>query len=385
MFGAGKSFLLASIAHFAIRIAPLVEAAGGRVKVLVASSTNVAVDRVLLSLRDLGVREFARVGSLRKIAKPLLPFVANGRQGEDIKELQEMLHSKGLSPEDEGYVRGTLERMRKQHAASVIERAHVVGVTCSASTFPVLDGIVFPIVLLDECSQMVEPQSLVPMARFRCARVLLVGDPLQLPPTLPGDVGAPNGLERTLFERLRDAGQPAWLLGTQYRCHPSVMGLCNTLFYGGRVRAGVDGDARAALVDDLLPVTVANVADGAEAYGTGSFYNEAEAHVVADAVQQLVALGLPASAMGVIALCTGARRGEVARDATAADSRTRMPMASGRVQAQNRQKSGRAHPAASCGAVAVGGGGAGLDGGRLSRRRARGDAAHERPHAAGGP
>ena len=48
-------------------------------------------------------------------------------------------------------------------------------------------------------------------------RQLLIGDPLQLPPTLPGDAGAPNGLDRTLFERLRDAGHPTTLLGTQYR------------------------------------------------------------------------------------------------------------------------------------------------------------------------
>jgi len=46
---------------------------------------------------------------------------------------------------------------------------------------------------------------------------MLIGDPLQLPPTLPSDPSGPNGLDRTLFERLRDAGLPTLLLGTQYR------------------------------------------------------------------------------------------------------------------------------------------------------------------------
>ena len=41
----------------------------------------------------------------------------------------------------------------------------VVGVTCAASTFPLLEGMVFPILLLDECSQMTEPASLIPIAR----------------------------------------------------------------------------------------------------------------------------------------------------------------------------------------------------------------------------
>ena len=51
---------------------------------------------------------------------------------------------------------------------------------------------------------------------------LLIGDPLQLPPTLPGNSGVTNGLDRTLFERLHDAGQPTTLLGIQYRVqlHP---------------------------------------------------------------------------------------------------------------------------------------------------------------------
>lgn len=38
-------------------------------------------------------------------------------------------------------------------------------------------------VLLDECSQIIEPLSLLPM-RFACSRLLCVGDPLQLPPTI---------------------------------------------------------------------------------------------------------------------------------------------------------------------------------------------------------
>ena len=44
--------------------------------------------------------------------------------------------------------------------------------TCSASTFQVLDNIAFPVILLDECSQMVEPLSLVPVARFHCQRLV---------------------------------------------------------------------------------------------------------------------------------------------------------------------------------------------------------------------
>jgi hypothetical protein len=43
-------------------------------KVLVSTLTNVAVDRILLLLLETGFTDFARVGSLKKINKMLLPF-----------------------------------------------------------------------------------------------------------------------------------------------------------------------------------------------------------------------------------------------------------------------------------------------------------------------
>jgi hypothetical protein len=42
-------------------------------RILVAAHTNVAVDRVLLGLVERGFTDFVRVGSLQRIAKPILP------------------------------------------------------------------------------------------------------------------------------------------------------------------------------------------------------------------------------------------------------------------------------------------------------------------------
>ena len=43
-------------------------------KILVCTLTNVAVDRILLMLLSSGFTDFARVGSLKKINRTLLPF-----------------------------------------------------------------------------------------------------------------------------------------------------------------------------------------------------------------------------------------------------------------------------------------------------------------------
>lgn len=42
----------------------------------------------------------------------------------------------------------------------------------------------YDIVLLDECSQIVEPMSLLPLAVAQPCRLVLVGDPMQLPPAI---------------------------------------------------------------------------------------------------------------------------------------------------------------------------------------------------------
>ncbi len=56
------------------------------------------------------------------------------------------------------------EKARKRK----LKTAAVVGVTCCSAGMPLLDGQRLDIVVLDECSQMVEPLSLVPMLRAGC-------------------------------------------------------------------------------------------------------------------------------------------------------------------------------------------------------------------------
>ena len=53
----------------------------------------------------------------------------------------------------------------------LLKTVPIVGVTCCSSLLAALDGQRFDLVLLDECSQMVEPLSLVPLlrAQARCA------------------------------------------------------------------------------------------------------------------------------------------------------------------------------------------------------------------------
>ncbi|XP_070545124.1 uncharacterized protein [Ptychodera flava] len=310
VFGAGKSFLLAVTIIFLVELFNLIgyedhNPDTNRWKILVSSTTNVAVDRILLGLLDLGLEDFVRVGSLKKIAKPVLPYSvhAAGSDSQELKGLQEMLRD-DLTPSEKVYVRKSIEKHRLGHNKAKLSNVKVVGVTCAACDFPCMQKLKFPVVLLDECSQMTEPTSLLPMARFECEKLVLVGDPKQLNPTIQGSESAhQSGLEQTLFDRLTRMGHLATLLRTQYRCHPNISAVANNLFYGNQLMNGVSDDDRSPLADGFPTLCFYNVSNGKEMCGRdGSYFNDAEAEFVVFLIETLISYGVQPCNIGVITL-----------------------------------------------------------------------------------
>jgi hypothetical protein len=321
VFGAGKSKLLVVVALLIARVGEAAD--DDSIRVLVSSSTNVAVDRVLLLLQELGESElFLRVGSLRKIARPILcrsvhrarDDTDEGKNQEDaVRNLKEMIASErnmtsarraALEAELAAVLSGAA-RARLNALASV----RIVGVTCAASTFAVLSQSTFPFVLLDECSQQMEPQSLTVLSRFGARRAALVGDPKQLPAQLhqcfsrlERDAAA-RGLGRALFSRLAATGCDVVMLRRQYRCHAMLSQLSNSLFYGAQLIDAAAPEQVAPLVETVPTLALYDVCDGTEQQvAGGSFVNGAEATVVVALIARLEQLGVARNRIGVIAL-----------------------------------------------------------------------------------
>jgi hypothetical protein len=330
-------------------------------RILIAAATNTAVDRVLTGLHDEGFDDIARVGSMRKIHPSLLPNTLPGSDRADSiemakRDLQAMLAASHGAPSgtssiwtddpppasDRDSIKRALARLERGAAAlREIGNARVFGTTIAAANFQVLDKYTFPIVLLDECSQMIEPASIIPIQRFAAECVLAVGDPKQLPPVTarpPVAIQQPAKTldTQTLFERLSDLGCPRILLKTQYRCHPSIASLCSRLFYDGQLVSGVTrepllpGVPAVAFFDysnfapEVLfvrpPVATApqarrfgpllrldekdpNMQERTElGFGGGSLSNQYEADVVVRLVKSLVEKGVKADEIGVICL-----------------------------------------------------------------------------------
>uniref|UniRef100_A0A803WFJ5 5'-3' DNA helicase ZGRF1 n=1 Tax=Ficedula albicollis TaxID=59894 RepID=A0A803WFJ5_FICAL len=309
VFGAGKSYLLSVVILFLVQLFESSEATEGPRatpwKLLIASSTNVAVDRILLGLLDLGFEDFVRVGSIRKITKAILPHslhAGSGNENEQLKELLALM-KEDLTPAEKMYVRKSIEQHKLGTNKTILQQVKVVGVTCAACPFPCLNALRFPVVMLDECSQMTEPASLLPIARFQCEKLVLVGDPKQLPPTIQGSESIhEQGLEQTLFDRLCLMGHHPILLRTQYRCHPALSAIANELFYDGNLIDGISEEDRAPLLEWLPTLCFYSIHGMEQIERDNSFYNMAEARFTVKLIQSLIASGIEGAAIGVITL-----------------------------------------------------------------------------------
>ncbi|KAK9841693.1 hypothetical protein WJX74_010223 [Apatococcus lobatus] len=305
-FGCGKSTLLAAMIQL---FAESKAIAGTQMRVLLAAHTNRAVDNVLSRLLNLGFTEFLRIGSVKRMDKSLLAYslhCSESRSSSDaLKELQQMLSvcvdaAEQLAIQKEiGELQQGADRRRKKLLKSI----PVVGVTCSSARLPVLAEQTFDLVILEESSQLIEPLSLLPIIAANAAFLVAAGDPCQLPPIVvapatvtqrpqpgldePGIVQ--HGLVRPLFERLVDLGHPVHLLCQQYRCHPDLSRIPNSLFYGSQLQDGCTAEQRSSLIPRLPPLCFLDV-QGQEQHhrGTGSISNPQEASVVAAAIRQLV-------------------------------------------------------------------------------------------------
>ena len=142
--------------------------------------------------------------------------------------------------------------------------------------------------IVDEAAQATEPESLIPLSLLPRG-MLLAGDPNQLSCMCTSAAARRAGLERSLMQRLMDAGHARlFFLETQYRMHPAISAFPNERFYCGRLRnaPSTESAARvapwAASEPWLGPCSFVNVVAGVQTRegGSGSLANPAECDAV---------------------------------------------------------------------------------------------------------
>lgn len=132
-------------------------------------------------------------------------------------------------------------RQQIQHAQdSILGRAQVVCSTAAGADVGVMGDLHFDLVVLDEATQATDPIALV--ACTRGERVVMAGDPCQLPPTVIDLDAERAGLGRTFFERLaaQEAQDALRMLTVQYRMHEAIMQFPSEQMYDGQLQAAPD-------------------------------------------------------------------------------------------------------------------------------------------------
>lgn len=98
----------------------------------------------------------------------------------------------------------------------------------------------FHCVIVDEASQCCEPELLMPLC-YKIFKMILIGDPMQLPATVISRYAQEFNFGRSLFERFfihfgkYDLSSPIAMLKEQYRMHPDICRFPSKQFYDDRL------------------------------------------------------------------------------------------------------------------------------------------------------
>lgn len=178
--------------------------------VLLTSYTHSAVDNILLKLKD-DKTPILRLGAPAKVHPEVQDFaILAGQRMDTFEEIHNAWHN---SP--------------------------IVATTCLGVNHPVFNERTFDYCIVDEASQITLPICVGPI---RLARTfVLVGDHNQLPPLVQNEEARAGGLDISLFKLLSDAHPDSVVnLEHQYRMCEDVMTLSNTLIYEGRLKCGTE-------------------------------------------------------------------------------------------------------------------------------------------------
>lgn len=243
--------------------------------VLVTAPSNTAADLLTERLADQGLN-VVRIGNVSRVDDSVLQhtldaLLAAHPEAKNIKKVKiaaadfrrqagrfkrnfnaedrhERTHLKQQARELDAWARTLEDRVVDE----ILSGAQAITCTLVGASHPLLDKRKFRTCVIDEAAQALEPACWIPISK--CSRVVLAGDPFQLPPTVKNAEAARQGLSTTLIERcLKNLPAHVNLLTVQYRMHQAIMGFPNRYFYQGALEAHSSVAGRELNTPDLYP------------------------------------------------------------------------------------------------------------------------------------
>ena len=302
-------------------------------RVLATAASNTAVDNLAERLVEAGV-EAVRLGHPARVSAGMehrtLDALLEASDGYDLArdwiaqgsqlrlQTQKKWAKRRITWQERKQAQGEANRLfrdaRKQLEglkAAILSGAEVICATAAGADSVFMEGQTFQAVVLDEATQAPDPIALV--AAQRADRLIMAGDPCQLPPTVIDREAEQQGLGTTIFERLaaRWGDSVMRMLEVQHRMHATLMAFPSAQMYDDRLTAApaVAGRSLADLGvrdDPLRPdplVFLDTAGKGWEEQRRAddpSTFNPEQAERTAAEVRRLLSRGLPATELAVI-------------------------------------------------------------------------------------
>lgn len=237
-------------------VAAIMETVRSDQQVLACAPSNAAVDHLARQLHSRGVKVL-RIGQSSRISEDLSETSLEHaiRSSKEFREIQELLrqsqelrksagkYKRNFSQSERDQRREFYRMARELNAEArkleeylqqrVVDEAQVICSTLVGSTSRELRGKRFGTVFIDEAGQALEPLTWI--AVCRAEKVVMAGDPYQLPPVIKSREAMKKGLETTLLEKAIERSSASVMLETQYRMNSVIMGYSNEWFYRGKL------------------------------------------------------------------------------------------------------------------------------------------------------
>lgn len=228
-------------------------------RIVISAPSNAAIDHLGLQLAKIKL-PFIRIGNTTKINEALLPYTIEGKMEKanlkttiknlriQSEQLRKMAHQYkrnfGKSERDQRKlllqeVKSIRKEIRslqeafeeKEFAQTKIILGTPVGIQDAHFEDDSFDTLIF-----DEAGQCLEPLSWMLFGKAK--KLILAGDPYQLPPTVISYAAESKGFSKSLLEHLIANNHTTSFLDTQYRMQSNIAEYSNEFFYKGELKTG---------------------------------------------------------------------------------------------------------------------------------------------------
>jgi superfamily I DNA and/or RNA helicase len=303
-------------------------------RVLVCAPSNLAVDnvlerlvagnehavrlghpaRVMESLHERTLDIMAEKHDDAKLARKLTKeaFALFRQAGKWTRAKPEAGAKQQLRQEARGLL-ADARKLERQAIERILQQTPILCATLTGLDPDLLGDRRFDLLVIDEACQATEPPCWIALAR--ADRVIFAGDHCQLPPTILSTEAKRKRFDLSLHERLINLTGDAITrrLDVQYRMHEAIMNFSSHEFYHGTLQADpsvathrlcdLPGVALSPLTSQpfqLIDTAGAGYDESLEPDGE-SRRNEQEAELAAQKVREMLAAGLLAEQIAVIA------------------------------------------------------------------------------------